>query len=514
MAKLHNGDKLGPYIIDSLLAEGGMGDVYIGLDPKLARRVALKTLPSKDADEEGRTRFSREAVALARIAHENVVQVFASGDDQGQLWMSLAYIEGNNLANVLDGGPLDEVNALLLTAQAARGLAAVHEVGVVHRDVKPENLILDEDGTVKVTDFGVAYFSEENPSGGFRTQPGTAVGTPHFMSPEQARGLEVTEATDVWGLGCTLFCLLTGAPPYFESADEPTMDILARILRSEPQSIRNLRPEVTDATENLLKVMLHPDHDRRPTDMLALADGLENIADGIDMGTLSKQQPAASAEVREATPAVAEVPPQKERSSRLGVGFSLIAAAVLVGAIIYTATLDRSPKTPDALPSTAQTPPSDRSTRMKAEPLSTGPQEVPSVAAEIEPTKPEVAAQPSEGFGGQQAKGKESLRETLRSAADAEDVEAALAAYMTTSESSQSVLAEIARLRDGRFFGVAERALHDEDTGVALAAVEALAALRNVKSINALGEASKSHRNKAVRSAAGAAKNRLFSVSE
>jgi serine/threonine-protein kinase len=268
-----------------------MARIFVAEDEQLQRRVALKILPPEDADEEGRARFLREARALARVQHKNVVQVFASGTDGDLAWMALELVEGESVGAL---GVLDEESALSLCAQAARGLAAAHATGVVHRDVKPDNLLLDAHGVVRVVDFGVALFLQMRLEvglerggggrGGFQTKPGIAVGTPHFMAPEQARGLSVDARTDAWGLGATLYMLLVGQPPFHRQADEPDLDILARVIRERAPDVRLARADVSAATAEVLARMLEADVDKRLADMEVIAARLDAIADGLASG--------------------------------------------------------------------------------------------------------------------------------------------------------------------------------------------------------------------------------------
>lgn len=277
------GARVAHYRVLSQIGAGGMSRVFLAEDERLSRKVALKTLPPEDADEEGRARFLREAQALARVAHKNVVQVFASGIDEDMAWMALEYVEGEPLSALIGAGGVDEETAVALMAQAARGLAAVHAVGVVHRDVKPDNLLLDDQAVLRIADFGIALFLDAG-RGGFVTQKGVAIGTPHFMAPEQARGGAVDARADAWGLGATLFSLLTGRPPFYLKDDEPDLDILARVLRDQAPDVRAYKPGLSAATAALVAELLAADPDRRPADLAAVAERLDAIADALAAG--------------------------------------------------------------------------------------------------------------------------------------------------------------------------------------------------------------------------------------
>ncbi|MCP4503397.1 MAG: serine/threonine protein kinase [Deltaproteobacteria bacterium] len=276
------GSEVQGFRVLELLGEGGMGRVLLADDVQLQRRVALKLLPPDVADEEGRARFIREAHALARIQHNNVVSVFSSGIDDDVAWMALEYVEGDTLADILEQGPIDEATALEICAQAARGLAAVHQQGVIHRDVKPENLLVDLDGTVRVVDFGIALL-EGVAKNGFVTQKGVAVGTPHFMSPEQARGAEISEAVDAWAIGATLFQLLSGHPPFFQDESDSDVEILSRVLKEAAPQLEKKMP-LTKGTQQVLERLLSKDPEKRGSDLDELAGVLESCADAIAAG--------------------------------------------------------------------------------------------------------------------------------------------------------------------------------------------------------------------------------------
>ncbi len=271
---------MGGYVIERALAQGGMGQVFVAADERLQRKVALKVLLR--ADDEARARFLREARALARVEHPAVVRVHASGEEGEIAWMALDLIAGESLTELCAGAPIDEETAVSLMAQVARGLAAVHAVDVVHRDVKPDNLLVDDDANVKIVDFGVAWFKDG--AGGFTTRTGLVVGTPHFMSPEQARGGAVDARSDAWSLGATLWTLLCGRPPFFGRDDEPDLDILARVVRDDVPDLVSLSPSTSSATRALLASLLDKDPAKRPAHLGEVAAVLEAIAADLARG--------------------------------------------------------------------------------------------------------------------------------------------------------------------------------------------------------------------------------------
>jgi len=202
----------GRYVLLRPLGHGAMSVVDLARDTELDREVAVKRLAENFArDDELRARFQREARLAARLSHPNVVRIYDVGVDEDERpFIAMEFVDGETLAELLARrGPLPPEEVARLGVQACRALAAAHEAGLVHRDVKPQNLILNRDGVLKLSDFGVAFGLE----GTRLTVAGTVLGTAAYLAPEQARGEEVTAAADVYGLGAVLYELLTGRPP-------------------------------------------------------------------------------------------------------------------------------------------------------------------------------------------------------------------------------------------------------------------------------------------------------------
>jgi serine/threonine protein kinase/tetratricopeptide (TPR) repeat protein len=234
------GQLIGPYRVVSLLGGGGMGRVYRARDTKLPRDVALKVLPAEfAANQDRRTRFEREAQALATLAHPHINKIFSVEDFGGQLALALELVEGESLQARLARGALPVTEALVLARQVAGALAAAHEKGVVHRDLKPGNIMISSGGAAQVLDFGLAkllvpehaHVSATAPLDPASTRTGMVVGTAAYMSPEQARGEEVDHRADVWAFGCLLYEMLTGRSP-FQAGN--MVDTLAAVLHKEP----------------------------------------------------------------------------------------------------------------------------------------------------------------------------------------------------------------------------------------------------------------------------------------
>jgi serine/threonine protein kinase len=222
------GTSVGPYRVESVLGVGGMGTVYCAKGPE-GELVALKLVRGDLAEDSVfRRRFDREARIAQQVKNPHVVPVIDTGEHEGVPYLSQRFIEGGSLEEKLKrDGRLDVSATLLICAQVADGLDALFAGGLVHRDVKPANVLLDTDGTALITDFGLAKDSQ----GTALTRPGQALGSMDYMSPEQIRGEEVTAATDVYSLGCVIFECLTGAPPF---ADRQGMRVLWAQLQDEP----------------------------------------------------------------------------------------------------------------------------------------------------------------------------------------------------------------------------------------------------------------------------------------
>jgi serine/threonine-protein kinase len=234
---LSAGSKLGPYRIVGHLGRGGMGDVYRAHDEGLDRAVALKTIsPALLADGDFVTRFRAEARAAARIQHPNVVQVHYCGEDSGTFYFAMELVEGTSLGELVRSrGALPWSEAARLAAQVARALDAAHVHGVIHRDVKPENVLVASDGHAKVLDFGLAKRVEDAGT----TASGVIVGTPRYMSPEQAQGEPLDARSDLYSLGATLFHTLAGKPVFDGSSP---MKVCMRQVQEPPPDLGPLAP--------------------------------------------------------------------------------------------------------------------------------------------------------------------------------------------------------------------------------------------------------------------------------
>jgi serine/threonine-protein kinase len=281
-AALASGARIGTYHVGALIGAGGMGEVYRARDSKLARDVAIKVLPSTlAADPDRLVRFRHEARLLAALNHPNVAQIHGLEESDGIDALVMELVEGDTLADRIAKGPVPLEEALHVAGQIVDALEAAHMLGIVHRDLKPANVKLRPDGVVKVLDFGLAKALNESPvdpsldstvSAVGRTRPGMVLGTAAYMSPEQARGLEVDTRTDVWALGCIVYETLVGRSAF---GGVTVFDTIAGVLARDPEW--QALPENTPASvRRLLRRCLQRDRSRRLADVrdarLELAD--------------------------------------------------------------------------------------------------------------------------------------------------------------------------------------------------------------------------------------------------
>jgi len=254
-----SGTILGAYRVEGTIGQGSMGEVFRGIDTGLNRRVAIKILSEKHRDSpELRQRFVREGRAVAAISHPNVVQVFATGSFDDRPYIAMELLDGQDLGSIVEKrGPLDSLTAAHAILDGAQGLAAAAKAGLIHRDVKPSNLVRLSDGRVKVTDFGLAKPVDPGAEPAL-TAMGVVVGTPDYIAPEQARGESIDERVDIYALGGTLYFLLTGIPPFRtgKPAEDKYLKVVARHLRNPPPDASVTNPAVDKELAELTKNMM------------------------------------------------------------------------------------------------------------------------------------------------------------------------------------------------------------------------------------------------------------------
>jgi serine/threonine-protein kinase len=291
---LSTGDVVsGRYKVEAHLGSGATSAVWRARDLDLGRVVALKVLHGAGVDPQLAGRFEREGQILGRLSHPSVVPVYATGNDGGRPYLVMAYVDGMSLDRVLAEGPLSVDDALDLAADVAAGLAAAHRAGVVHRDVKPANIVCGTDGVPRLVDFGIARADDLTAM----TQADSVLGTASYLSPEQARGEVPGPASDVYALGCVLHEALTGRPPF--EGDSP-LSVAYKHVHDDPAPLRSLRPEVPGAVEAVvLRALAKAPADRYPSGAELEAD-LRRARRG--------EAPVRATEATQAVPAVTDVP--------------------------------------------------------------------------------------------------------------------------------------------------------------------------------------------------------------
>ena len=282
--------KIGRYEVVDRLGEGGMGVVYLATDPLLRRTVAVKILPGHD--DELRERFAREARSVASLRHQNVVTIFDIGEDDGQPFLAMEFIDGESMAELIRRrAPLSIERRLQLIIELCAGLGYAHRNGIVHRDIKPGNLMITTEGTLKVLDFGLARMTTEGTGSGL-TRAGSLMGTPHYMSPEQVHGQAVDPRSDIFSVGLVLYELLAYRKAF---GGDSAHVVLHNIIHEVPAPIRDFVPDLDGDLVRIVEkgIEKHPDH--RYQTLAALAAELERVrvrhAEPADTATLIKSRP-------------------------------------------------------------------------------------------------------------------------------------------------------------------------------------------------------------------------------
>jgi serine/threonine protein kinase/tetratricopeptide (TPR) repeat protein len=297
------GETLSHFQILEKLGEGGMGEVYLAEDTKLKRQVALKVLPPEMAnDPERLERFQREAEAVAALDHPNIVTIYSVEEAEGAHFLTMSYIKGKSLAELIPEGGMDLDRLFGITVPLADALSAAHETGITHRDLKPANIMVTPEGRVKVLDFGLAKLaedptppSEDEPTQGL-TREGLVVGTVPYMSPEQVQGDTVDHRTDIFSLGVLIYEMATGDRP-FQGGN--SAQVVSSILRDDPPSVADRKAELPFHLSRIVKHCLEKDPKRRYQSAFDLRNELEGLQSEVASGHM---RPASSSTIRAVQP--------------------------------------------------------------------------------------------------------------------------------------------------------------------------------------------------------------------
>ncbi len=261
--------RLGPYEVISPLGSGGMGEVYLAEDSRLHRKLALKILPADLASDRNRmSRFNQEAMAAAALNHPHIAHIYEIGEAGGVNFIAMEYIDGDTLRHRINEG-MKLLEILEIASQASSALVAAHGAGIIHRDIKPENIMIRRDGYIKLLDFGLAKLSEpegkttdsDAPTKAMvNTGAGTVMGTANYMSPEQAKGIQIDARTDLWSLGAVLYEMVTGHIPF---RGETSAESISLILQKEPAPLSRFAREVPAELERIVTKALTKDREER-----------------------------------------------------------------------------------------------------------------------------------------------------------------------------------------------------------------------------------------------------------
>jgi len=274
------GKTISHYKVLEKIGEGGMGVVYRAGDTKLKREVALKFLPRELTKvKEAKQRFIQEAQAAAALDHPNICTVYEIDEIEGQTFISMACIKGQSLKEKMAEGPLDIANASDIVSQVAEGLKEAHKKGIIHRDIKPANIMITENGQAKIMDFGLAKLEW----GVDLTKTAAVMGTVAYMSPEQAKGEEVDQRTDIWSWGAMMYEMLTGALPF---KSRPYQAALYSIIHDDPKPVKSMREEVPEGLARIVEKCLEKNPDKRYENMNALVVDLRSFeSQAVSTGT-------------------------------------------------------------------------------------------------------------------------------------------------------------------------------------------------------------------------------------
>ena len=357
--------RFGGYEVISKLGEGGMGAVYKARHVALDRIVALKVLPGELArDKDYVKRFEREARLAAKVSHPNLIQVYDVGQSAGRRYIAMEFVGGSDVTKLLESGALDEARALEIVLGVARGLAAAHEQGIVHRDVKPSNIMLSEKGVPKLSDLGLARDIGSGRT--MVTRTGLIMGTPQYMAPEQCRSAkDIDGRADIYSLGATLFHMVCNRVPF---QGDSTLEIVQKHISEALPDLKELRPGLSDGLVALVQRMMEKDREKRFRNcrqLIAAIEALRSEAPSSPAPEPSEPSPsppesgvpaavdlavALAEEERAAEAAASAARESGSRRRRPGIGVYVIAAAAVSAIVITVLAFWKGKPTPSVQP--------------------------------------------------------------------------------------------------------------------------------------------------------------------
>ena len=349
-AELKPGQVLGSYEITSLIGRGGMGEVYLAEDKRLRRKVALKLLPSSVTKDASRLqRFEQEARAASALNHPNIIAIYEITEANSTLMMATEFVDGETLRDRLTFGALTINEVLSISIQIADALTTAHKAGIVHRDIKPDNIMIRPDGYVKVLDFGLAKLSEPDSAHAFaeavtqkiKTGSGVVIGTVGYMSPEQARGQAVDARSDIFNLGAVIYEMVAGEKPF---AGETPSDSLAAILKVDPEPLSHLASETPAELERIVSKALRKDREERYQGVKDLLLDLKRLKEDVDFQARLSTGPRPSGE----TVSTNNVEISRHKTRALVVGVALVLLITAAGIGLYKFLQRPQPATAEA----------------------------------------------------------------------------------------------------------------------------------------------------------------------
>ena len=374
-------DLIGRFAVTKLIGRGGMGEVYLARDPIIDRMVAIKVIGSGLEDESGRHRLLREARAAGRLHHSNIVSVFEAGEYENRLFIAMEYVSGETLGSIIRRRAAVTLRRRIeMIESACAGLAHAHRAGVVHLDIKPDNLMIDETGLVKVLDFGISRVVQNE-----TRATGQGAGTLRYMSPEQIQGVPLDHRSDVFSLGCSLFELVTYAPAFSGS----TQEIVTKIAVGPVPSLLTVSPELDPRLDQIIRRAMALEPSRRYSDLEEMRAELAQVRAAIDPASDVAHVPAVPSTGSDVvsgfltTGALAKVVSRTRSRAAIAVGALAIVASALV--FLYRDGRMSTDRGSVATPSTTSTVP---------------PSNLPNVATETP-----QPAQPQDDVGRQSARG-------------------------------------------------------------------------------------------------------------